>query len=154
MEPHPSATAFAGILGRLFMPDAPGLRTRRSLDSDSHLHPLPLLWPRGSLGYFVTVRGAELGVGRPVPSEVTGTVDCQVKPRATGSFRLKSYSHPFFNRPFPNSLSHFILILDGSGPTAVAEPTWGGEIQKFPDTVCSFFFLDHFFWQGQAAMVA
>lgn len=70
-------------------------RTQRARPACSG--PLPGLWLRGLLGHFVTVRGAELGAGRPVGSEV-------VKPEAAGSWHLTCSSHPSFNRSFPSSL--------------------------------------------------
>jgi hypothetical protein len=44
----------------------------------------------------------------------------------------------------PGQPLFFIHVPEGSGATAVSEPTWGGEIGKFPVTNCvRFIFLDH-----------
>lgn len=100
-----------------------------------------------------------MGIGRPVPSEVIGGLDCQVvKPGAAGSLRLKS-SHPFFNRPFPNSPHPRSLFSFQTVPAQQPpNPRGMARCESFQlRTVCSFFFffsLDHFFWQGQRATVA
>lgn len=120
-------------------------RTRNGARQARALGPLPGLCQRGPLGHLVTARGAELWVGRPAPGRGH---------RRTGlpggeAWGLWELAHEVFS-PLPSLIAHspilsppptFILIPEASRATVATEPTWGGEIRKFPATNSLLFFF-------------
>lgn len=133
---------------RLPVSGALGSRTRRSLRLQNLARLPGPGWgapgPRAlapALGYFVTA-GRGVG-GRELCAEVRSQADWTARwrdPGPLGACALSSPQSPSLQfSPLPPPT--FILIRDGSGPTAFAEPTYGGEIQKFPATNSLHFFV-------------